>query len=110
MTLNARIIVLVHFCINTLRHIYFLKLQGGGLQPPSPSPKSATEYLFTQDKIAVYNHAIHCTKWLHKLAMSSVFYKRTLLTFYMQHEIKLDVSFNFIYSFPMIASNIPGNL
>ena len=43
------------------------------------------------------------------IAMSSDFYKRTLLTFYMQHVIKLDVSFNLIYSFPMIASNIHGN-
>ena len=43
------------------------------------------------------------------VAMSSDFYKCTLLTFYMQHEIVLDVSFSFIYSFPMIASNICGN-
>ena len=35
--------------------------------------------------------------------MSSDFYKRTLLTFYMQHEIELDVSFNLLYSFPMIT-------
>ena len=41
--------------------------------------------------------------------MSSDFYKRTLLTFYMQHEIELDASFNLIYSFPMIASNVSGN-
>ena len=37
-------------------------------------------------------------------------YKRTILTFCMQHEIELNVTFNLIYSFPMIASNMPGNL
>ena len=44
-----------------------------------------------------------------KVAMSSDFYERTILTFYMQYEIELDVSLNLIYSFPMIASNISGN-
>ena len=46
-----------------------------------------------------------------EVAMSSDFYKRTVLTFfnYKQHEIELDVSFNLIYSLPMIASNIRGN-
>ena len=34
--------------------------------------------------------------------MSSDFYKRTLLTLYMEHEIELDVSLNLIYIFPMI--------
>ena len=43
------------------------------------------------------------------VAMSSDFYKRTLLTFYMQHEIELGVSFNLMYSFLMIPSNIPSN-
>ena len=39
--------------------------------------------------------------------MSSDFYKHTLLSFYMQHEIELNVSFNLIYSFPMVGS---GNI
>ena len=38
---------------------------------------------------------------LNIVAMSSNFYKCTLLTFYMHHETELDVSFNLIYSFPM---------
>ena len=38
------------------------------------------------------------------VAMSSDFYKRTLLPFDMQHEIELVVTFNLIYSFPMIVS------
>ena len=49
-------------------------------------------------------------KWNHVVAMSSDSYTSNILTFCMQHEIELDVSFNLIYSFPMIALNIPGNL
>ena len=41
--------------------------------------------------------------------MSREFYNHTLLKFYMQHEIELNVNINLIYSFPMIASNICGN-
>ena len=47
--------------------------------------------------------------FLTHVAMSSGFYKRTILAFCMQHELELNVNFNLIYSFPMIASNIPGN-
>ena len=41
--------------------------------------------------------------------MSSDFQKCTLLTFQLQHIIELDVSFNLIYSFSMLASKVPGN-
>ena len=34
--------------------------------------------------------------------------KRTPLIFQPYHEIELDVSYNFIYSFSMLASNVPG--
>ena len=41
--------------------------------------------------------------------MSCDFYKHTLQTLYMQHEIELNISFNLIYSFHMLASNITGS-
>ena len=43
------------------------------------------------------------------IAMSSDFYSRTLLTLQPKHEIELGVSFNLIYSFSMLVSNVLGN-
>ena len=43
------------------------------------------------------------------VAHELVILKCTLLIFYMPHEIELDVSFNLIYNFCMLASNLPKN-
>ena len=71
--------------------------------------RNETKPFLLRDELSMYKSYSDSFISTTDLAMSSDSYKRTLLTFYMQHEIELDVSFNLIYSFLMIASNVRSN-
>ena len=54
-------------------------------------------------------HKLTLQVWLLQLAMSSDFCKYTLLTFQLQHEIELGISFRKMCSFPMFVSRVSDN-